>query len=97
MKESRIEANACKRLWGLRARAIKLTGIRGIPDRIVLWEDENGEPRFFFIEFKNETGRLSKAQERIQNQLPGNVYVCRSTKEAVDALQTEKTRYKNVN
>ncbi len=83
MKESTVErylVNEIKRIGGM---CIKMTGVRGIPDRLVVYRGE-----MFFVEVKQPGGTLGKHQARFIAELG----VCGAktdviwTKEEVDAL-----------
>ena len=64
MKESTIEKAVCNHAKANGWLPIKLIGTIGMPDRIMF---KNGN--VLLIEFKNETGRLSKMQKLRIKQL----------------------------
>lgn len=85
--EKAIEAQFIKWCKANGYWTLKLIGVgyAGWPDRIVLLPDN----RVCWIEFKTQTGVLSKVQEFVHRQMAKfghEVCVCRSCAEAVDAV-----------
>lgn len=65
MLESKIESYLKKEVEKLNGMCLKFTSsIRGVPDRIVLLP----ENRIYFVELKQENGRLSKVQKYIHKR-----------------------------
>lgn len=75
MRESKIEQYLKIEVEKLNGMCLKFTSsIRGVPDRIVLLP----ENKIYFVELKQENGRLSKIQKYIHkrfNKLGIQVYV----------------------
>lgn len=75
MRESKIEQHLKNEIEKLNGMCLKFTSsIRGVPDRIILLP----ENRIYFVELKNEKGRLSKTQKYVHKQfkkLGVHVYV----------------------
>lgn len=75
MRESKIEQYLKIEVEKLNGMCLKFTSsIRGVPDRIVLLP----ENKIYFVELKQENGRLSKIQKYIHkrfNKLGIHVYV----------------------
>lgn len=93
MRERNIEGFFCKHANFLGGKALKLVifGGAGFPDRTVLFPNGN----IFFVEFKTETGKLSKLQMFWQRKLTDygfRYYVCRSTHEAEIIIKSEYVR-----
>ncbi len=67
MLESRIERHLVDGIKKLGGMCIKFTspGTPGVPDRIIL----TATGRIVFVELKTETGRLSKIQRYIVNEM----------------------------
>lgn len=88
MRESKIEKHLKDEVEKLGGMCLKFTSsIRGVPDRIVLLP----ESRIYFVELKNEQGRLSKIQKYVHKRfkkLGIHVYVPNS-KEQVDRFIEE--------
>ena len=81
--EKTIEQYFCKKVREKRGLALKLCLFQGggFPDRTVIFP--NGH--ICFVEFKSETGRLSKLQKFWQKKLTAygfRYYVCKSMREA---------------
>jgi hypothetical protein len=86
MRESTFERATCARLEKLGAVCIKV-GFDGWPDRLVLV----GEGVHYWIEFKQERGRLRANQIlRIEHlrSIGDTVYVCKSQRDANDIIAT---------
>lgn len=65
MRESKIEKYLKDEIEKLGGLCLKFTSsIRGVPDRIVLLP----ENRIYFVEMKNEQGKLSKIQKYMHKQ-----------------------------
>ena len=94
--ESKIEAEVIKALAKQKAMCHKLTASKGDPDRIVIWVDNAGRSRVFYMELKTSTGAVSKAQEYRHSKLLAPVYVVRSVAEAIAALKTEQNTLNSV-
>lgn len=87
--ETRIEKSFL--LWCKKNKipCLKLVslGLKGFPDRTVFLEGG----KIVFIEFKSESGKLSKNQEMtfsVLRKLGFAVFVCRSKDEAISAIQS---------
>lgn len=65
MKESTIEQKLCKSLRLLGYLTPKLENLPGWPDRLIV----GNWGKSVYIEFKTETGRLSKKQKEIHAEL----------------------------
>lgn len=63
--EKTIETELVRRLNFQHGKAIKLTGYKGIPDRLILLPHR----QCFFAELKSDTGELSPAQEVWHDEL----------------------------
>lgn len=63
--ESTIEKELVKRAKKNGGVALKLTGVKGIPDRLVLLP--NGD--HFFVELKSDTGELEEVQDIWRHKL----------------------------
>lgn len=92
MRESEIEKYLKREVEKLGGLCLKFTspGQRGVPDRIVLFPKNN----VYFIELKNEQGRLSVIQKKVLavlNRLGFRTYVLKS-KEEVDQFIEEARR-----
>lgn len=87
--EKYIEGALCRRVKELDGKCIKLTGYKGIPDRLVLLPGGIA----FFVELKSDKGELAEAQTvwRVTlNALGFNVYTCRSRAELNAVLRRYK-------
>ena len=93
MKERTIENYFCetvKRFGGIALKLVIFNG-GGFPDRTVIFP--NGH--IYFVEFKTETGRLSKLQKFWQRKLSDlgfRFYVVRSKREAEITVKAELCR-----
>lgn len=91
--EKKIENYFCdkiRKIGGLSLKLVLFSGA-GFPDRTVIFSNWN----IFFVEFKTETGRLSKLQKFWQKTLSDygfRFYVCRSKVEADIIIKAEFTR-----
>ena len=89
MRESQIENYLKREVEKLGGLCLKFVspGNKGVPDRIIILP--NGQ--VIFAELKNETGRLSPLQVKMQETL--NKFNCRSfvltSKPSVDKLMSE--------
>lgn len=89
MRESQIEKHLKREVEKMGGLCLKFVspGNKGVPDRIVILP--NGQT--IYVELKNETGRLSALQVRMQTVLKNlncRTYVLTSIQE-VDKLVTE--------
>lgn len=87
--EKDIEKAFCKYAESKNCKAIKFVDptTRGAPDRLVLLP----KGKVLFIEFKTSTGRLSEHQVTYHKALNGlglAVFICKSTQEAIDVLNS---------
>lgn len=85
--ESQIERAVCDHAQSVGMLALKFTspGRRGVPDRLII--TDNG--RFFFIEFKTPTGKLSPLQmneHRILRQRGVDVFTVCSVDDGKDVI-----------
>ncbi len=83
MKESTVENHLVKEVKRIGGMCIKQTGVRGIPDRLVVYRG-----RMFFVEVKQPSGTLARHQARFAIKLGacGVKTEVTWTKEEVDAL-----------
>lgn len=86
--EATIERKFRDYVEGLGGLCIKLQGIRGIPDRLVMFKlaDRDGGG-MYFVEFKSPRGKLTKAQQHWRDRLTSMgivVMVFRSYEEACE-------------
>ena len=90
MKESEIERRVCFYAKKKGFLNLKFTspGTRGVPDRIFFYQGSS-----FFIEFKQEKGKLSKAQETMLKKLKDHgisVFVVYSVEDGIAAIDSIK-------
>jgi hypothetical protein len=67
MLERDLEAYFRREIKARQGWAIKLTGIKGLPDRMVLLPGG----RLYFVELKTERGRLAPIQKAVHYKLLG--------------------------
>jgi hypothetical protein len=67
MRESRLESYFRREVTQRGGWTIKLTGTKGIPDRLVMLPGGN----VVFVELKTDKGRLSKIQKAVIAKLDG--------------------------
>jgi hypothetical protein len=89
MKESTVEQYLCKEVKRIGGMCLKMTGVRGIPDRLVIFEGE-----CVFVELKSPNGKLGKHQGRfIQKLTDQSIAVCVMwNKDHVDQFIRETVR-----
>lgn len=63
--ERRLEQKLCSAVTALGGLALKQTGMRGVPDRLIVLPG----PRYIFVEMKAETGVLSAIQHSMIRRL----------------------------
>ncbi|UXV14884.1 VRR-NUC domain-containing protein [Mammaliicoccus sciuri] len=87
MRESKIEKYLKNEIEKMGGMCLKFTSsINGVPDRIILMP----EHKIYFVELKNETGKVRKTQAYIHrrfNKLGFPVYVPSSKKEVDEFIR----------
>jgi NADPH-dependent 2,4-dienoyl-CoA reductase/sulfur reductase-like enzyme len=94
MRESTIEQYLIKRIKERGGLCIKLTGLVGLPDRLILLPVRI----VIFIETKTATGKLSPLQKWWQKALTnlGFAYLIIRSKEEVNDLISQYDKAKNI-